>query len=237
MQRDMEYIRMVYKTGSFSKAAELLFASQPTVSLAVQRVEEELGVRLFERGTSPLRPTEAGKRYLAHADRIAQSDAQLRRELDGIHDRFREQLRLGCLPMHTQSLIPGFLARLAADHPDARVSAVSAFPSDLYRMLREGEVDLVICSMAGSNDVDIAYMPAVKEHLLAAVPPDDPLNERLRDFSLRFWKRRSRSCLVTCVRETASGTPDYCLTIIRAETLKVRNLLRCNGLRTFAQNA
>lgn len=105
MQRDIEYIRMVYKTGSFSKAAELLFASQPTVSLAVQRVEEELGVRLFERGTSPLRPTEAGKRYLAHADRIAQSDAQLRRELDGIHDRFREQLRLGCLPMHTQSLI------------------------------------------------------------------------------------------------------------------------------------
>ena len=59
MQRDMEYIRMVYKTGSFSKAAELLFSSQPTVSMAVQRVEEELGAKLFERGTSPLRPTEA----------------------------------------------------------------------------------------------------------------------------------------------------------------------------------
>ena len=185
MQRDMEYILMVYKTGSFSKAAERLFASQPTVSMAVQRVEEELGTRLFERGTSPLRPTEAGKRYLAHADRIAQSEAQLRRELDGISGRFQEEFRLGCLPMHTQSLMPGFLERLSADHPDAHISVISAFPGELYRMLREGDVDLVISNMAGSNDADITYMPAVKDQLLVAVPEDFPINERLKDFALR----------------------------------------------------
>ena len=184
MQRDMEYIRMVYKTGSFSKAAELLFSSQPTVSMAVQRVEEELGAKLFERGTSPLRPTEAGKRYLAHADRIAQSEMQLRHELAELDTLHGEKIRLGCLPMHTQSLIPKFLGRFIADNPDMDISVFSACPEDLYRMLHEGEADLIINKMADTDDIDVDYIPAVKEQLLIAVPPGFPVNDRLKEFSL-----------------------------------------------------
>ena len=191
IRRDMEYIRMVYRTGSFSKAAEQLFASQSTVSMAVQRVEEELGTRLFERGTSPLRVTEAGKRYLAHADRIAQSEAQLLRELEEIGNLQNEELRLGCLPMHTQSLIPGFLARFTADHPDTGISVVSAFPDELYHLLREGELDLVISNMADTNDVEITYIPAVKERLLVAVPLNFPVNEQLKDFALNTSQIRA----------------------------------------------
>ena len=59
MERDLEYVYAVYQMGSFSKAAKFLFASQPTVSMAVQRVEEDLGYPVFDRQFHPLQLTAA----------------------------------------------------------------------------------------------------------------------------------------------------------------------------------
>ena len=70
MERQMEYVYMVYKTGSFSKAAEFLYTTQPTVSMAVQRMEEEIGSQIFNRKTKPMKLTEAGKRLIQHIERI-----------------------------------------------------------------------------------------------------------------------------------------------------------------------
>lgn len=184
MHRDMEYTRMVYKTGSFSKAAEKLYASQPTVSMAVQRVEEELGAKIFERGTYPLRLTEAGKCYIAHTDRVAQSEAELRRDLAQISEPGSEPIRLGCLPIFAQHLIPVFLSRFSAENPDVRISVVSEFPAQLKSMLRAGEIDLAVTTMAEHDDIDFVYTPVLKEQILVAVPPDEPVNARLEDSAL-----------------------------------------------------
>lgn len=120
---------MIYKNGSFSNAAEKLYASQPTVSMAVRRVEEELGAKIFELGTYSLRLTEAGKCYIAHTDRVAQSEAKLRRDLAQISEPGSESIRLGCLPIFAQHLIPMYLSRFSAENPDVRISVVSAFPA------------------------------------------------------------------------------------------------------------
>ena len=65
MLKDIEYIYAVYKERSFSKAARRLFISQPSLSAAVKRVEQELGLPLFNRSTSPVSLTEAGEYYIA----------------------------------------------------------------------------------------------------------------------------------------------------------------------------
>ena len=184
MHRDMEYTRMVYKTGSFSKAAEKLYASQPTVSMAVQRVEEALGAKIFKRGTYPLRLTEAGKCYIAHTDRVAQSEAELQRDLARLAGSGSEVIRLGCLPIFTRHLIPLFLARFNAEHPDVRISVVSEFPARLKHMVCEGEIDLAVTVTAETDDAEVAYTPVLTDQILVAVPPDEPVNARLEASAL-----------------------------------------------------
>ena len=70
MLKDIEYIYAVYKERSFSKAARRLFIAQPSLSAAVKRVEQELGLPLFNRSTSPVSLTEAGEYYIKSAEKI-----------------------------------------------------------------------------------------------------------------------------------------------------------------------
>ena len=100
MQRDIEYVYMVYKTRSFSKAAKVLFASQPAVSMAVRRVEEEFGYTIFERNTHPLQLTKAGEMFVLHLERVLQSEKILRDEMDQLNGVKKSMLRIGCTPMH-----------------------------------------------------------------------------------------------------------------------------------------
>ena len=95
MERDLEYVYAVYQMGSFSKAAKFLFASQPTVSMAVQRVEEDLGYPVFDRQSHPLQLTAAGERFIQHVERVRESEKALRTEIDKIYRQEEEILRIG----------------------------------------------------------------------------------------------------------------------------------------------
>ena len=184
MQRDMECIYMVYKTGSFSKAAELLFASQPAVSMAVHRVEEELGCRLFDRNAHPLRLTAAGKLYLEHIERSIRSEETLLQQLARLSGQGSTQLRIGCTPMHATCLIPGVLAKFNELSPGIDIRVLSCFPKNMQQKLREREIDIAVSTMSEEGSADLRYLPAFHVQYLMAVPPDMPINGRLRDFAL-----------------------------------------------------
>ena len=77
MQQEMEYIFEVYKEKNFTRAAEKLFITQPALSMAVQKVEERLGMPIFDRSTRPLSLTEAGEAYLQHILNVRQLEIQL----------------------------------------------------------------------------------------------------------------------------------------------------------------
>ena len=111
MERDLEYVYAVYQMGSFSKAAKFLFASQPTVSMAVQRVEDDLGYPVFDRQSHPLQLTAAGERFIQHVERVRESEKALRTEIDKIYRQEEEILRIGCSPLKSSYLMPEVIAK------------------------------------------------------------------------------------------------------------------------------
>ena len=184
MQRNMECVYMVYRTGSFTKAAEVLFASQSAVSMSVQRVEEELGFRIFDRNSHPLRLTEAGEHYLAHVERTISSEETLLRALAEIAGRGKKQLTVGCIPLHARHLIPKVLSRFRELEPEIRVSVASVFPREMHEKLEKDEIDIALSAMPEKEYKDLRFIPAFRVQYLMAVPENFPVNKRLGDLAL-----------------------------------------------------
>ena len=183
MERDLEYTYTVYKTGSFSKAADFLYATQPTVSMAVQRVEDEIGSQVFDRKAKPLKLTEAGKQLMRHIERVRDSEMVLRGELDRLQHPKTRQLRIGCTPIHAHHLFPEILSRFRELEPDVQITLMSGVPWEMNRDLRDFKIDIAVNTMSETEPTDYLYIPAFEVRYLLAVPPAFPINESLREYA------------------------------------------------------
>ncbi len=181
MERDLEYTYTVYKTGSFSKAAEFLYTTQPTVSMAVQRVEEDLGCPVFVRKSKPLKLTKAGKQLIEHAESILKSERILWGELDRLNRPETERLRIGCTPVHAHHIFPEVLFRFRDKAPDVEVTLINGVPWEMNRDLRDYKIDIALNIKSEADPTDFLYIPAFDVHYLFAVPPDFPVNKDLKD--------------------------------------------------------
>lgn len=114
-QRRCEYITTIAECKSISKAAQKLFVAQPSLSRYVQKLEEELGVELFDRGKIPLELTEAGSRYLEYIEQFRRLEREMRREFARMSHTGNSQLTVATLPFLgtyiLPNIIPPFLER------------------------------------------------------------------------------------------------------------------------------
>ena len=184
MERDLEYSYAVYKTGSFSKAAGLLYASQPAVSMAIQRVEEDLGYAIFDRQSHPLKLTEAGKLFIQHVERLRESEDQMRSGIDHLNNMDRSRLRIGCTPMHALYLLPGVLERMKDAAPELEISVWNSFPREMESYLREHRIDLAVNTMIDEAPLEFTYLPAFDVYYLLGVPEKMIPDTRLRDMGM-----------------------------------------------------
>ena len=183
MERDLEYTYTVYKTGSFSKAADFLYSTQPTVSMAVQRVEEDLGSLVFERKAKPLKLTEAGKQLIKHIERIRESEMALYGELDRLRRPETRQLRIGCTPIHAHHLFPEVLFRYREQEPNLEITLINGAPWEMNRDLRDFKIDIAVNTMSETDPTDFLYVPAFEVRYLLAVPKAFPINESLKKYA------------------------------------------------------
>ena len=95
MTTGMRYVKMVYEQGSFTKAAEKLFISQPSLSAMVKKTETELGTAIFDRSSTPLELTEAGQAYLEYIDATARNEALLNEKLWDIQNLNKGHICIG----------------------------------------------------------------------------------------------------------------------------------------------
>src|SRR5688572_1274779 len=135
--------RAVAHRRSFSRAAEELALSQPSVSNQVAALEREVGARLIERAPGGLRLTREGEILLEHADAIAERLSLARSQLAVAAEEQRARLRLGAFPTALAGLVPGAIARLRLGHPATRV-AVDEGTDDLPARVRSGELHLAV---------------------------------------------------------------------------------------------
>lgn len=95
MEQNMKYVYEVYKHGSFSKAAESLFITQPALSISIQRVENSIGMPLFDRSKKPLTLTEAGSLYIRKYQQIEHLEQELTQQLNDLSELNTGSLRIG----------------------------------------------------------------------------------------------------------------------------------------------
>lgn len=110
MQQEMKYIYTVYQKGSFSKAAESLYMTQPALSISIQKVETEIGMPLFNRDKKPLELTEAGKLYIEKIRQIMHLENELAQQLGDLTSLKTGNLRVGGSHYFNSYILPPVIA-------------------------------------------------------------------------------------------------------------------------------
>jgi DNA-binding transcriptional LysR family regulator len=177
--RRLMTFRAVAHARSFSRAAEQMSLTQPSVSHQIGLLETEIGLRLLERGRGGLRLTEAGAVLLEHADQVAWRLELADTQLAALAGERREHIRLGAFPTALASFVPSAVARLRLAHDDLRVRLGEVTPSNLEARLLGGDFDVAISyqdatterrELRGAERIDL--MP---DTFLIGLPPEHRL--------------------------------------------------------------
>lgn len=178
MQQEMKYIYMVYQKGSFSKAAQALYMTQPALSIAVQRVENEIGMPLFRRDHQPLELTEAGKIYIAKIREIQFLEYQLEQQLGDLSHLKTGRLRLGGSHYINSYILPPVLTAYREKWPGIRLELKEAGSEELLPMVKDNLIDLTFNCTPSPKD-PLHRIPAFEDRILLAIPASFPVNRQL----------------------------------------------------------
>lgn len=170
--RQLEYIVTVHRLGRFGLAAELLNVSQPSLSAQIALVEDELGIRLFERSRGGVQITAQGEEFVQRAQKILSDVQDLRRAMMS-ETVFSGRLRLGVLPSIGPYLLPQVVKTLHQTHPDLRIIVREENTRDLEIGLRSGRLDAIISTP--EDHPNTIQKRLFNESLWVAVATDDVL--------------------------------------------------------------
>lgn len=175
--RDLRYLLAVAEHGHFGRAAEACGVSQPTLSVQVRKLEELLGVALFERASKAVAPTSACERLIGHVRAaMAEADAILA-VARNLRDPLAGRFRLGIIPTLAPYLLPLVFAPLRAALPALEVEPWEDQTAALLDRLRARELDAVLLATEAEGP-DLVDRPLFDEPFLAALPPEHRLAGR-----------------------------------------------------------
>lgn len=178
MFHSMKYILAVYEAQGFTRAAERLGISQPSLSASVKAVENEVGTPLFERGFSPVRLTQAGKLYVETAQKMQKLQHDFVRRLGEQQDLSAGVLVLGGGSYVSSYLLPDIVQFFSRIYPQIEIRLVQGQSQELRRALLEDEVDLVLDSY-DFPEAGLDRTALLSEEILLAVPRSYDVNRNL----------------------------------------------------------
>ncbi|MFO1271960.1 MAG: hydrogen peroxide-inducible genes activator [Rubrivivax sp.] len=174
---ELKYIVAVARERHFGRAAEACFVSQPTLSVAIKKLEDELDVKIFERGVSEVSVTPLGEQIVRQAQQVIEQAQAIREIAKRGKDPVSGPLRLGIIYTIGPYLLPD-LVRLAIERvPQMPLVITENFTAKLLEHLRTGEIDCAIMAEP-FPDTGLAVAPLYDEPFQAAVPRSHPLARR-----------------------------------------------------------
>lgn len=169
MEQDMQYIYRIYQEGSFSKAAEKLYLTQPALSIAVKRVEDSLGAALFDRSRHPLELTQAGEAYIRAVERMAELEEDLEREMTDLRELNTGRLVVGGTHYMNTYILAPILAGFSRRYPGVEIALVEKGADELAADLAGRRLDLTF-----NCDPELIgrfkHRSAFRDSILLAVP-------------------------------------------------------------------
>ena len=166
---ELKYIVAVARERHFGRAAEACFVSQPTLSAAIRKLEDELGVVLFERGGSEVGITPIGERIVAQAQKVLEESANVKEIARQGHDPLSGPLRVGVIYTVGPYLLPRLMPVLISRAPQMPLLLQENFTVRLLELLRQGEIDCAIMALP-LPDNGLAVHALYDEPFVAAVP-------------------------------------------------------------------
>ena len=172
--QQMEYIVAVYRLRHFAKAAEHCGVTQPTLSAMIQKLEQELGVKLFERSSQQVVPTAIGRLVVEQAWRVISRARKIKDIVEEERNALSGVFRIGILPTIAPYLLPRFFTRLMEEYPDIDFRVSEMKTADCKKALARGEIDVAIIVSLGEiegMEQDSLYF----EQFIASVSESDSL--------------------------------------------------------------
>ena len=179
-----DLIYTVYREKSISKAAQKLFVSQPSLSIMIRKIEEEVGVPLFDRTSKPLRLTQAGEEYIKATEAISHIEREFENYVNAYNQVVTGSLTIGANQLLSSQVLPDYVARFIHRYPGIDLHMVDDNPTVLENMISSGQLDLVIDNKRLDAAVFEQRLFRV-ERLLLAVPESFDCNKGLEEYQLR----------------------------------------------------
>lgn len=171
---ELKYIVAVARERHFGKAADACFVSQPTLSVAVKKLEEELDVKLFERSANEITVTALGEEIVRQAQSVLEQAANIKDIAKRGKDPLAGALKLGVIYTIAPYLLPDLVRQVITHLPQMPLMLQENFTVKLLEMLRTGEIDCAILAEP-FPDAGLAVAPLYDEPFFAAVPSQHPL--------------------------------------------------------------
>ena len=174
---ELKYIVAVAREKHFGKAADACHVSQPTLSVAIKKLEEELQVKLFERNANEITVTPLGEEIIRQAQSVLEQADNIKEIAKRVKDPLAGSLRLGVIYTIGPYLLPELVRKVIAATPQMPLTLHENFTVKLLEELRNGDIDCAILAEP-FPDRNLAIAPLYDEPFMAAVPTSHPLAKR-----------------------------------------------------------
>lgn len=197
--QQLEYILALDKTRHFVRAAEMCGVTQPTLSAMIQKLEDELDCKIFDRSLHPIAPTEIGKSIIRQAQVIVYQANQLKESVQTEKESLSGTLNLAIIPTVAPYLLPQFIASFKKSYPTVSLKVSEMRTETIIEKLRVAEIDMAILSTP-LDDPKILEVALYYEKFVAYISPSDSIYERTElsatDMPLdRLWVLEEGHCL------------------------------------------
>ena len=183
MFRNKDYIYCIYKESSFSKAADKLHISQPSLSATVAKVEKQLGMKIFERKTTPISLTPFGVEYIRGIEHVNEVEEHLQTLSYEFHTLQTGSLSIGGSNFSIPYIIPQVIAQFKKQYPQIQLNIAETSTVQAKHMLDCGELDLVITNRPLDPNKYVRNV-CYDECLTLAIPKAFPVNDILQSRQL-----------------------------------------------------
>lgn len=171
--KDMQYVMMIAHYGNITKAAEALYISQPALSIHLNRLEQSLGLKLFERTGKKMILTYAGEEFVKAAREITMMHFELEDRMNDIRRNINARLRIGYMIKQLEFLFSDVMVLFSSRHPHSYVMVKDGHLGDQEEQLIAGELDLLF----GSHTIEKSsffYVPIYNDRLIAILSKHHP---------------------------------------------------------------
>lgn len=175
---EMKYVVMLATFGNFTKAAKALYISQPSLSLAIKKLEGKLGMPLFDRQAGSLRLTSEGEYFVREATNLLSMSETFEKNMQNLISNAKKSINFGISPFYGRYYLPKLISKFKQECPTVDVSIMEHSSVELEIAVLENNIDFCFLPLPLKNKA-LKYKPVFEEHIYIAVPRDCTLVPKL----------------------------------------------------------